>query len=101
MKVSRHFIYVCSERKYSRTYGGSTYTLKVYEFKGKGKLEYVGSVTACTRGHRGEESEAWSVVANKFPKLAQKVIDAGAQQGYYSFRDGEAAGVKLQNLGGC
>ena len=94
------FIYVCTDRKYSRTYGGSTYTLKVHEVKGS-RLVYVGEVTACTRAHRGEDSEAWAVVANKYPKLAKRVIEAGAEPGYYSWGYGEKAGVKLQSLGGA
>jgi hypothetical protein len=67
-----NFVYTEKNRKISNTYGGSTYTLVVYEVV-KNELIYLGEATACTRGHKGEESEAWTVVMTNRPKI-QKIL---------------------------
>lgn len=65
---TRSFIYTEASRTVRRTYGGSNYTLNVYEITG-GKLELLGTVKACTAAHKGESSEAWSVVIAKRPEV--------------------------------
>ena len=102
--MKRHFFYVCTKRVYSRTYGGCTYTLAVWENKGRGKFALLGETQACTRGHKGEDSEAWDVVMQKCPRLIatlKKLVDPDYwHEGYYSYRFTEL-GVTLTNLGGA
>lgn len=70
---TRSFIYTEAKRTVRRTYGGSNYTLHIYEITG-GKLVRVGEVSACTAGHKGEASEAWGVILEKFPRLRSTLI---------------------------
>ena len=65
------FIFTEKSRTISRTYGGSNYTLAVYEVKNANTINHIGNVSACTRGHKGEISEAWDVVFNHLPKRLQ------------------------------
>jgi hypothetical protein len=97
----RHFVYVCSKRNKRRYVGGENYTLQVFEFKAKGKLEFVGETSRCTSAHRGYIAEAWGVVVNKFPRLAKKLEATGCPKGYYTYTQGEEAGIILQDLGGA
>ena len=73
-----NFVYVEKKRTISRTYGGSNYTLAVYEIV-KGELVHLGDVSACTRGHKGEDSEAWSVVIEKRPNVLKTLKKRIAQ----------------------
>jgi len=61
--VKQHFIVVKTKEVVSRTYGGCTYTLEMYENTGKGEpVKHVASCKACTRGHKGEVSEALTAI---------------------------------------
>lgn len=80
-----NFIYTETSRKISKTYGGSTYTLAVYEVV-KNELVYIGEATACTRGHMGEESEAFAVVRKNRPNVIKTLanrIKKGGADAYY------------------
>jgi hypothetical protein len=81
-----NFVFTEKSRKVSRTYGGSTYTLAVYEIV-KNEFVFLGEVTACTRGHKGEESEAWTVIAEKRPQvlktLANRIKKAAGEEDHY------------------
>ena len=91
------FIYTEKNRKISKTYGGSTYTLSVYEIVNN-EMVFIGETTQCTRGHMGEESEAFAVVRKQRPEviktLAKRIQKAGdesyyleaAKGNYYSWR---------------
>ena len=103
------FAYVCTSRVVSRTYGGSNYTLTVFELTG-GKVERIGETSQCTRAHKGEDSEAWTVVLNARPRLLgilKSRIEA-ANKGpvpenvnNYWRRDFPDFGVELHNMGGA
>jgi len=67
-----HFIYTETKRTVSRTYGGSNYTLNVYQII-KNEPVFIGSVNACTRGHKGEESEAFGVIVKNCPKVIKAI----------------------------
>lgn len=67
------FFYTEKDRKISRTYGGSTYTLNVYEIVNN-EIIFLGNVTACTRGHMGEDSEAWSIVREKRSQVIKTLV---------------------------
>lgn len=90
-----NFVFVEKNRKVSRTYGGSDYTLSVYEVV-KDELIHLGDVKACTRGHMGEEHEAWRVVRKERPNviklLARRIKKSGdkhisdpAKTNYYTW----------------
>jgi hypothetical protein len=96
-KIKRHFIFTIGNVKISRMYGGSTYTATVYENKGRGKLVRLGERTACTRAHKGEPSEAWSVVMQD-KRLFNRVKAAGLDTSYYSYQYAEKIGVKLEQI---
>ena len=74
------FGYVETRRTVRRTYGGSNYTLSVYDLTG-GNVELLGTVDACTAAHKGESSEAWGVVIAKRPRilgiLAKRAKESG------------------------
>ena len=81
-----NFVYVEKSRVISRTYGGSTYVLAVYEVV-KNELLYLGEIKACTRGHMGETHEAWTVVKRERPnvvKLLDRRIKKAGQDKYYT-----------------
>jgi len=68
-----NFIYSEKTRTISRTYGGSTYTLAVYEIV-NGSPVYICTAKACTRGHKGEESEAFGELLKTRPELKKLII---------------------------
>lgn len=99
--VNQHFIYVCTRRKVSRTYGGNNYTLKIWENKGKGKLAYVACCVACTRADMGEDSEAFTALLDAGairPAVLKQLPDF--HSGYYNCGM-EEVGLKIQSLGGA
>lgn len=73
------FAYVETKRTVRRTYGGSNYTLTVYDLTG-GKVECLGTVDACTAGHKGESSEAWGVVLEKRPRILSILAKRAKEQ---------------------
>ncbi len=106
MRIRKHYFFTFAKRVTSRTYGGESYVLNVFENKGKGKFIMLGTASGCTRGHKGFESEAWSQVI--FPKLSPKLkaevcaeMDSGREQkglaaSYYSWTLRDSVGVKLE-----
>lgn len=71
---SFNFIYTEKSRVVSRTYGGSTYVLNVYQIEPKsGELKFIGEAKACTRGHKGEESEAFGVIVKNCPQIIKTI----------------------------
>lgn len=100
-KIKRDFFYIFEKRVVSRTYGGETYTLAVFENRGRGKIVRIGEKTACTRGHKGFDSEAWDVCWNVLTKKEREMIQAarGYQQGYYSCGYRDQLGFKLSQFG--
>jgi hypothetical protein len=78
-----NFVYTEKSRKISKTYGGSTYTLAVYEIVNN-ELVYLGEKTACTRGHKGEDSEAFDVVREKRPEVIKTLIKRTSSDEYYN-----------------
>lgn len=107
MKTKQHFIAIESKRTISRTYGGSNYTLQIYENKGKGDLIPIGEVSACTRGHKGETSEAWGKIVELKavkPSLMKQIIEAQKKDenknynfiSYWSWKMEEMFGIKLE-----
>lgn len=74
------FAYVETKRTARRTYGGSNYTLTVYDLTG-GKVKRIGEVSACTAAHKGESSEAWSVVLAKRPGILKVLAKRAAAKG--------------------
>lgn len=102
--MNRHFFFVCTSRTTSRTYGGSNYTLAVYENKGRGKFVHLGNVSACTRAHKGEVHEAWGVVLAKFPRLGKRIAALEGeryQSGHYSWQYRDLYGVRVDDMGGA
>lgn len=67
-----NFLFTESKRTISRTYGGSNYTLQVYEVI-KGETKHIGEVKACTRGHKGEESEAFGLIIKLRPQVIKAI----------------------------
>ena len=102
------YLYVEKSRKVRRTYGGSNYTLAVYEVKSKNDIVLIGECSACTAGHKGEVSEAWTVVFNSLSKRKQNEIKRVNKLpennhmnfvSYYSWNyTPEYFGIKLQSL---
>lgn len=74
------FAYVETKRTARRTYGGSNYTLTVYDLTG-GKVERIGEVSACTAAHKGESSEAWGVVLAERPGILKVLAKRAAAKG--------------------
>lgn len=90
--MTKLFVYTEKSRTISRTYGGSTYTLNVWEIV-KNKPVLLGTVTACTRGHMGEDSEAWSVVRKERPNIIKSLVrEIEKKEGKGSFYAKEAKG---------
>lgn len=67
-----NFVFSEQKRTISRTYGGSNYTLNVYEII-NGEPIKIGEAHACTRGHKGEESEAFGVIVKQRPEIIRKI----------------------------
>ena len=63
------FIYSITDRKVSRTYGGTTYTFSVYEITKDNNLKFITEGKACNRGHKGEDSEAFGALIKERPEL--------------------------------
>jgi hypothetical protein len=76
---TRNFIFTESKRVFSKTYGGSTYTMNVYEIINN-RPEKIGEVTACTRAHMGEESEVWRFVKDKNPSMIKQMLTKAKKQ---------------------
>ena len=74
------FAYTEAKRTTRRTYGGSNYTLNVYDLTG-GKVERIGEVSACTAAHKGEASEAWGVILRERPRLARTLYNRAKAKG--------------------
>lgn len=112
------FVYSISDRKISRTYGGSTYTVNVYEVTKDNNLTFVASKTANTRGHKGEDSEAFGALIAERPDIKKRLIsrakaalkavpdsweaksllkDVDNSGGYYS-RHYEKFGIRLRSV---
>ena len=68
------FIYSIIDRKISRTYGGSTYTVNVYEVTKNNDLEFIADHKACTRSHKGEGSEAFGALLKAKPEIKKLLI---------------------------
>lgn len=107
MKTKRHFLYTEQETKYSRTYGGRSYTLAILEIKSKGDLVRHGTIgTRCSRGHMGEESEAWNWIYHNLLSKAEKrrwnaaagVSAIGTRSAYYSHTTAKESGFKLEGV---
>jgi hypothetical protein len=67
------FIYSIINRVISKTYGGSTYTFRVYEVV-KSDIIFITEGQACTRGHKGEESEAFGQLIKARPDIKKMLI---------------------------
>jgi len=111
------FIYSITERKISKTYGGTTYFFNVYQVLNN-DINFVAAGEACTRGHKGEESEAFGVLIQAMPEIkkmlirnAKKVLKTDPQNynaksllkdvensGGYYFRYFENFGLRLKSV---
>lgn len=108
MKLKRHFFYTETSRTVSRTYGGSAYTLAIWEVIKKGEIIRHGTTTACTRGHKGEAGEAWGFIVHNVLTARQKKAllahpDANPSHGgswgsYYPSGQEEKTGYILQSV---
>jgi hypothetical protein len=67
------FIYSITSRVISKTYGGSNYTFSVYEVI-KNDLVFIAEGKACTRGHKGEDSEAFGQLIKARPDIKKMLI---------------------------
>jgi len=99
--TTQKFIMIEKERKYSRTYGGSNYTLAMYEVLNK-ELKYIGEVKGCTMSHKGETSEAFTALQklNAIKKSILKKIDKGERNDlvYYGYNYRDTAGLYIDTL---
>jgi hypothetical protein len=68
------FIYSIKSRVISRTYGGSTYTFNVYEVTKNNELKLITDGKACTRGHKGEDSEAFGKLIQARPDIKKMLL---------------------------
>ena len=112
------FIYSITDRKISRTYGGTTYKFNVYEVTKDNDLKFITDGKACNRGHKGEDSEAFGCLIQERPDLKKMLIrrakimlktdpqnyyaksllkDIGNSGGYYS-RHFEDFGLRLKGI---
>lgn len=105
-KTKRHFVAVIGPYQ-ARRYGGANYKGAVYENKGRGRLDFVGKFSACTAAHRGEEHEAWCVVAAAFPKMVKRMVAELKARGdiradnvasYYHWHLREELGIDLMMI---
>ena len=90
------FGYTVAKSTPRRTYGGTNYTLNVYDLTG-GKVELLGEVSACTAAHKGESSEAWGVVLSKRPGIVRTLYSRAKAKGdtYLMDRAKDDAGYHL------
>ena len=108
MKTKRHFLYYEIETKYSRTYGGRNYKLAIVEVVKRGEIKHLGRTDQrCSRGHMGEESEAWSWIyhnaltprqRNQWRKTAE-IVNPKPWSVYFCFTTAEKLGYKLNRVG--
>ena len=95
------FVYSVVKRTVSRTYGGSNYTLRVYQVV-KNELVYIGEISGCTRGHKGEVSEAWGLIIEKglIParRLNQMLKEDTSIKRYTNFRVMEKFNINLKSI---
>lgn len=112
------FIYSITDRKVSRTYGGTTYKFNVYEVVNN-DLKFITEGSACNRGHKGEDSEAFGSLLKERPEIKKLLIrnanrtlktepenyyaktilnDIDNSGGYYSHHF-ELFGVRLKRVG--
>jgi hypothetical protein len=109
MKVRQQFLITETIRKVRRTYGGSNYTLSIWENKGVGKLIYIGEVSACSSAHKGELSEAWGKILElkKVRRTILKEIKTFCAKpenknysylSYYTWNMTELFGIELKQL---
>lgn len=108
--ISRHFFFTTIHEAVRRTYGGTNYTLAVWENKGKGKFVKIGEVSRCTAAHKGKVSEAFGVVWEslsareqrrllKLPVIAKENAGGGGSfPSYFSWSLGDAIGWKVQEI---
>ena len=68
------FIYSISDRKISKTSGGSKYTINVYEVTKDNNLTFVTEATAHTGNHKGEDSEAFGALIMQRPEIKKQLI---------------------------
>lgn len=108
MKTKRHFIYTEVETKYSRTYGGRDYVLGIMEIKKKGDLVHLGHTNKrCSRGHMGEESEAWNWIYHNALTPRQRtqwrkeagITNKTPYSVYFNFTAARALGYVLNQVG--
>lgn len=89
------FIYTESKRTISRTYGGSNYTLNVYEVI-ENKPVFIGEAKACTRAHKGEIHEALTVVVKYLPIDEQAKLRGADMANYYNYnKHPEQFGIEI------
>lgn len=68
------FIYSITDRKVSRTYGGTTYKYVVHEVTKDNDFKYIAEGKACNRGHKGADSEAFGTLLTARPELKKMLI---------------------------
>ena len=68
------FIYSITDRKISRTYGGTTYKFNVYEVTKDNNLKFITDGQACNRGHKGEDSEAFGCLIRERIDIKKMLI---------------------------
>lgn len=97
----RHFIFT-KQGKVNKTYGGEDYTLAVYEVIKRGEINGIGEVSKSTRGHKGENSEAWTVAWNNaFTSRQQRALikKMAAREGLTLGRAPEYYTYDMRNYG--
>jgi len=91
-------------KKMSSQSCGHKFTLGVFENKSKGNIQRIGYYKGNTAGHRGYDSDAWSIIRKEFPKLekqAKKCIDNDEYNNaveYWDSRWEQKMGIKLHEL---
>lgn len=104
-KIRHHYIYVETNFKPSRTYGGGTYVLAIHKVEGVGKTRRVGDVTACTRSHKGPEHEVWTLIQKDLPPALLKKIhkvkmpSSSGPQHYIPWGLKDTFGVLIHSVG--
>ena len=101
----QQFIYTVKEATRPRRTGGLNYTVQVYEIK-NGETIHLGERSACTHAHKGEISEAWTVVI-KSKRLRPSIIKRMKAEtnkninpfSYYTYTYEKDYNVKLQRVG--
>lgn len=107
-KTKRHFLYYEIETKYSKTYGGRTYQLVIVEIIKKGEIHHLGRTDKkCSRGHMGEESEAWSWIFHNALTPRQRkewckrkeIKEPKSHSVYFDFTAARELGYALNRVG--